>query len=240
MSDITVLTCTIPGREELLAQNIASVRGQTAPVHAHLISSDDGSRGAIAKYNQLASCVETRWMSILDDDNFMFTTHIETITPMLDQADVIYTYDAGHTVPNYDINGLSPLELIGTFSHTNPVDQSCAIRTNLFHEVGGYKEDSSKAMDHHLWYRLASIGARFLCIPEYTWIYGTRDNQTPWRWEPEHESVTQTCKYCHIPIAKSEGGWIHTVGWTNDGYTHRAGQAICEPDMQSTIARPNE
>lgn len=176
-ADLTVLTCNIPGRDEYLSRNMESVREQSLGVRAHLISSDDATLGAMTKYNELAKAVRTKWLSILDDDNYWFHDHVETIAPYFRDADVIYTWDAGNTRPRSDLTGMSPKELMPLFDGTrNSLDQSCAIRTSMFRKVRGFRNDFAPRAwpDQDLWYRLAEAGARFLAVPKETWFYQTR------------------------------------------------------------------
>ena len=174
-ADLTVLTCTIPGRENYLDRCVDSVRRQTVGVSAHLISSDDGSLGPLVKYNQLARAVDTEWLAILDDDNYWLDEHVETIAPEFDNADVIYTWDAGGTRPRIQLSWMTQTDPVRHFTETNTLDQSCAIRTEMFREVGGFRDnDAGRAMDHDLWLRIAQAGGRFLAVPKFTWFYSMR------------------------------------------------------------------
>ena len=178
-ADLTVLTCTIPGREDYLDRNIDSVRRQTVAVHSHLIASDDGSLGPLVKYNALAKAVDTEWLAILDDDNYWLDEHVEMIIPEFDNADVIYTWDGGGTRPRKQLSGFTQEQLIQHFTETNTLDQSCAIRTEMFRKVDGFRL-SNRSMDHDLWLRIARAGGRFLAIPKMTWFYSLR-TMTPAR-----------------------------------------------------------
>ena len=172
-ADLTVLTCTIPGREDYLDRNIDSVRRQTLSVHAHLIASDDGSIGPLEKYNLLARAVDTEWLAILDDDNYWLDDHVETIAPEFDNADVLYTWDGGGTRPRKQLAKYTQDQLVQHFTETNTLDQSCAVRTEVFRSVGGFQL-SPRSMDHDLWLRIAQAGGRFLAIPKFTWFYSLR------------------------------------------------------------------
>ena len=145
-ADLTVLTCTIPGREDYLARCVDSVRRQTVGVRSHLISSDDGTLGPEPKYNALARAVDSGWLAILDDDNYWLDKHVETIDSHFSGAE------------------------------TNCVDQSSAISADAFRLVGGYRTDTDgRPMDQDLWLRIARAGGRFLLVPEVTWFYSLRN-----------------------------------------------------------------
>lgn len=173
-ADLTVITCTIPGRADYLERCVDSVRRQTVGVHSHLIVSDDGSLGPIEKYNQLARAVDTEFLAILDDDNYWLDEHVETIAPYFDDADVIYTWDGGGTRPRQQLAGLSQIDLVEHFTIRNAVDQSCAVRTEMFERVGGFEFNEYRTMDRDLWLRIAQVGGRFLAIPKFTWFYSLR------------------------------------------------------------------
>lgn len=152
-----------------------SVRYQTVPVQAHIVIADCGLLGSERKYNQAFRSVTTSWISILDDDNWWFHEHVETIAPYFDKADVIYTKDAGLTRPCMDLSAHPPQELAQLFESTNYLDQSCAIRSEIFERVGGFQtETHGRAMDQDLWMRIAAAGGRFLAIPKETWFYTAR------------------------------------------------------------------
>lgn len=176
MVDLTVLTCNIPGRDEYLVRNMASVREQSVKVKSHIVIADDGSLGTVAKYNQAFMAVQTEWVSILDDDNYWFADHVATIAPYFDQADVIYTWDAGNTRPRQQLSGKSPEELAWFFDGNNTLDQSCAIRSSFFEQADGFHPSylMGRAMDQDLWRRIAELGGRFLAIPKETWFYQSR------------------------------------------------------------------
>ena len=172
---ITVLTCTIPGREKFLQRNLESVWAQTVRPYAHLIISDNGSLGTERKYNMLAKNVETEWIAFLDDDNYLLPHHIETISPFLaDDVAVVYSWDAGKTRPRVDLSEVQRPGLISLFQDTNVVDQSCAVRSWLFNAVGGFPQPCDhRPTDQMLWLKIADAGGRFRAVPEETWFYET-------------------------------------------------------------------
>lgn len=179
MSEITVITASIPGREKLLAENVESVHVQTVQTACHLIRTHhmDEDGNPAKSYNALVEAAETEWIHVLDDDNYWLPKHIETITPYLENADVVYAFDAGGSRPKVDLSGLSQLELIRFFRTTNCVDQSAAVRRDIWLACGGMRghlEIDTQWPDQDLWWRLAKIGARFVCVSQETWIYRTR------------------------------------------------------------------
>ncbi len=197
-SPVTVLTATIPGREELLAQTIKSVYEQTVEVDSHLICAQSCTEGIFApihgaaQQNQLLTAATTEFVMRLADDDQLLPHHIATVLPYLDDADVCYTFDANHNRPRVDCNGWSSERLVAEFTRQNWIDASAAvIRTSLLRQVGGWPTDwigppgfgggghfagtNINCEDWAAWYHLACAGARFVCVPEDTWLYGIGD-----------------------------------------------------------------
>lgn len=194
---ITVLTVTIPGREQLLAENLTSVNAQTIPVTAQLVYSHPiGDQEAQIEYarakNSLLSAVTTPWVAILNDDDSWLSHHIETVLPHLGNADVVYSWDADGHKPRENCNDWTTEALRETFAHTNFVDGNCLIRRSALQAVGGFPTDwegpgpwdgghyeasIARFEDWRLWQLLIVQRARFRCVPVATWIYGKTPGQ---------------------------------------------------------------
>jgi hypothetical protein len=161
-SKVTVITATIPGREELLERARKSVGEQTVQPHAHLMKLDvDRDGGAVTK-NRLSDFVDTEWFMVLDDDDTLLPNHIETLLRHSDNADVVYSYAEGNDRYNrpYSMEELMRDSIV---SHT------AIIRTSFFRKLGGFPVESG--YDWLLWKAAAAGGARFVCVPEKTWHY---------------------------------------------------------------------
>lgn len=185
---ITVITVSIPSRRELLQQNIASVYEQTVSVERQLIcthaSTTDRDYRQIqysTAKNDLLAQVTTPWVAVLNDDDYWQPHHVETILSHLDNADIVYTWEANNHKPREDCNSYSQQQLIEIFDRTNFLDANCAIRTSKLREVGGFPVDlvngrygngPARWEDWQLWRLMARADARFHCVPEPTWCYG--------------------------------------------------------------------
>lgn len=190
---ITVLTVTIPGREQLLAENLASVYAQTVPVQrqlicAHLATTTEQPMVQYSRAkNEMLAAVDTDWIAVLNDDDVWLSHHVETVAPYLDEADVISTWEASGSKPRVDYSDWSQEQLVAHFDETNELDGNCLIRLSLLESVGGfptdwegpgphdgghYKDSLARWEDWALFQRLAPIGARFRCVPVETWRYG--------------------------------------------------------------------
>lgn len=203
---VTVVTATIPGREALLGLTLASVYAQTVEVEAHLIMAQSCTEGLVPpqhvalQQNALLASVRSAFTMRLADDDQLLPHHIETYLPHFDDADVIYSYDANNSRPRIDCTGWDQAHLVAKFAERNWIDGSAvAIRTDLLRSVGGWPTDWSggshtdgsgrfistglPAEDWSCFYSLALAGARFVCIPEPTWLYGTGDDGNGGTWD---------------------------------------------------------
>lgn len=198
---MTVVTASIPGREELLAKCVRSVYAQTKPVECHLVMAQPPQPGIVSvahcarQQNLLLQAVETEWTMRLADDDRLLPGHVEALLPWLSSepfgdepwADVIYSYDANMNRPRADCSDLSQEELVEQLGQRNWIDGSAvAIRTSSLREVGGWPTEyegrhpgghfKGLPMGYEDWacfYLLAQSGARFRCVPQFTWLYGT-------------------------------------------------------------------
>jgi hypothetical protein len=168
--DVTVVTLTIPGREWMLRRNMEAVRNQTVgPVHAHLVDDAPGDVGLL--YNGLVGRVETEWVCLCDDDNWLHPDHLRTILPAMDDADVVYSWESSGSRPRVNVNEWSPEYIERLGRDGNWLDTSCAVRTSKYLEVGGMPGPEDLLKDWRLWQRMVAAGARFRCVPEVTWTY---------------------------------------------------------------------
>ena len=182
---ITVLTVTIPGREQSLARTIASVNAQTVPVFRQLVCSHPVTRDPpmvqyVTAKNSLLPAVVTDWVAVLNDDDTWLPHHVRTMLPHLDGADVVYSWDAGRTRPRENCNEWDQREIAETLDKYNFIDGNCLIRRSTLIEAGGFPADFVEGgyegsvadfEDWELWRRLNLAGAVFRCVPVETWRY---------------------------------------------------------------------
>jgi hypothetical protein len=193
---VTVVTATIPGREELLGECLKSVYAQTVEVEEHLVMAQSCTEGLVPpqhvaiQQNVLLDKVKSTFCMRLADDDRLLPHHVGTLLPYLSEHDVIYSYDANGTLPRIDCTDWPQDQIVEHLSRYNWIDGSAvAIRTDMLREVGGWPTDwvggnhmrgdgyfqttGKPAEDWAAFYLLAQAGARFCCVPEDTWIYGT-------------------------------------------------------------------
>ena len=173
MTDVAVITPSLPRRHRLLAEAISSVAAQTIPVE-HLIYSDE-ILSVSEKRNRLIQCAGTEWVAFLDDDDLLDVRHIETLLEHASNADVV--------IPHCRFQGPplpSPACCEGfvnrPFNHADLKDHGIFAITVLARrqsilDVGGFP--SGDLEDWRLWKTLANAGARFEVGPEVTWTYRT-------------------------------------------------------------------
>jgi hypothetical protein len=192
VAPVTVVTVTIPGREELLAESIASIFAQTVPVErqlicAHLVTTTEEAQVHYsAAKNLMLPAVRSPWVAVLNDDDLWLPNHVEAVLPHLTDADVIYTWDANGSRPRVNCNDWTAQAIGEQLEEGNFIDGNCLIRRKLLKKVGGFPTDwvgggigkgghydRSPACfeDWELFRRLLRLGARFRCVPVETWRY---------------------------------------------------------------------
>jgi hypothetical protein len=161
---LTLVTATLPSRSLLLAEMFTSVTEQTVPPACHIVMRDDGA-GFVNTINRAVSLVDTEFFCLVDDDDLLYFDHVETLTNNLD-ADIVWTWC---DVQGRDWNpnqGYTP----GKLQTGNYIPSNLAMRTELWRELGGYREGYGHP-DWDLLKRAETLGATFLNIPEITWVY---------------------------------------------------------------------
>lgn len=171
--DLTVITATTPERSALFGEALKSLHAQTLKP-SYRFMRDDQHRGPAQTLNQLAAGVDTEWLFRLDDDDLLDPDHFEVLSHWLDQgdADIVYTYCRvdGVDDPNrFQVRWQSVGNGWGELYERNWIPCSAAIRTELFHDLGGY--DDVPEEDWDLWKRALDVDATFVCVPCATWTY---------------------------------------------------------------------
>jgi glycosyltransferase involved in cell wall biosynthesis len=162
VADLTIITATIKGREELFERAVASVRNQSLMPHAHLHMLDSERRGGAITKNRLIDFADTEWLMILDDDDVLLPNHVEALYSRRDDADIIYSYANGDNRYNrpFSVEGLLADSIV---SHT------ALFRRSMFHNLGRFEE--KLGYDYMLWKKAHEHGYAFLSIPDITWHY---------------------------------------------------------------------
>lgn len=159
---ITVITPTVPDREQLLAECHASVAALNL---RHLIAVDENHQGPAAVRNELLADVRTDWVLFLDDDDVLFPNYLDAVTPHLSDADVVYTA--------WQLSGAVdpmpyPFDPDMLRKH-NTIPVTACVRTGAVRAVGGF--GAAELEDHELWLKLLDAGYRFRYTPVIAWHY---------------------------------------------------------------------
>jgi glycosyltransferase involved in cell wall biosynthesis len=162
VADLTIITATIEGREELFERAVASVRNQSLMPRAHLQMLDSKRKGGAITKNRLIDFADTEWLMILDDDDVLLPNHVEVLYSRRDDADIIYSYANGDNRYNrpFSVEGLLADSIV---SHT------ALFRRSMFHNLGRFEE--KLGYDYMLWKKAHEHGYSFLSIPDITWHY---------------------------------------------------------------------
>lgn len=168
MSDVSIITASLPQRAPLLAEAVGSVVAQTLPC-AHLIGIDAGN-GVADVRNRLVAAADTEWVAFLDDDDILDPDHVETLLDHSGRADVIIPHcrfvgpplPVGYCNRPYDraalrAHGIFPITVLA--------------RRQAVLDAGGFPTEGWD--DWLLWNAMADAGAEFLVVPKVTWTYRT-------------------------------------------------------------------
>lgn len=167
MSEITVITASLPDRVAQREECIRSVAAQIIKPADHLIAIDYQKIGGWRPRNVLASQVETKWTQLLDDDDLLLPNHLATMLEHCDGADVIYSYATVVGDPAFNLYNrpFDPNHL----RQSSIVSHVAMVRTELILDLGGF--DNEQGYDWKFWIRALDVGAKFVSVPETTWIY---------------------------------------------------------------------
>lgn len=169
---ITLVTPTVPGRGDLLAELAASVAAQTYMPDAWLVGVDHERRGPAAVRNGLVAKAGTQWVAFVDDDDLLDPHHFETVAAHLDgSADVVYTLCRVPGEPVLEDIISAPFDVDRMLDDRNQVPVTVTMRRSTFVELGGFGTETARDEDYDLWRRALRAGARFRQVPEVTWTY---------------------------------------------------------------------
>ena len=189
-ADVTVCIATIPPRVKMLRSALSSVVIQTLQPTAIIVEYDHFHDGAATTKNRALFKVETEWFAWLDDDDQFLPGHLETLwnAHFANQwADIIYPWYImeGRSDPIADRFGKPFDEKL--FRRMSYVPTTVLAHTKIAQSVGGFKSpphDNPNYDDYGLFLDMYKAGAKFLHVPERTWIWNVKGQNTsgqPWR-----------------------------------------------------------
>jgi Glycosyl transferase family 2 len=187
--DITVATATIPPRvsDGLLTAAMDSVRGQTLlPSGGFSVALDVDRAGASITRQRALDAVRTTWVAFLDDDDFFYPTHLQTL------ADLVTEHEADFAYSWFDGNNPFPMHRGRQFDKEEPhhTTMTVMVRTELAKTAGfllpnGPLHQDWMGEDWMFVLRCAEAGGKFIGTGDITWHYrlhGRNTSGLPSRW----------------------------------------------------------
>lgn len=173
---ITVIIPSIPPRSRLLARALKSVLDQTRTNIEVSVIIDAHREGPAAIRNRAIERARTPWVAFLDDDDEFLPDHLEKLYDCAKETDADVVY------PWFELPvGWDPLGKFGVPFDPDALDKANYIpvtvlaRTEKLKDVGGFVNrgtiDTTTCEDWGLWLRLRDAGAKFVHLPERTWIW---------------------------------------------------------------------
>jgi glycosyltransferase involved in cell wall biosynthesis len=174
---VSLLTPTIEGREELLAECAESVQAQTEEV-AHLIYLDTNREGPAVCRNRMIDLCQSEYVGFVDDDDLLDPHHVESLMALLANgqslADVAWSRCRVEAAPGVWAPRIpQPLrpdyrQLLRGGRNFIPV--TVIARVSAIREAGGF-DPADRYEDYELWRRMLRLGHRFAYLPVETWTY---------------------------------------------------------------------
>lgn len=154
---------------------IQSLENQTMQAADHIIVTDEGL-GLVTCTNIAIEKVQTEYFCIVDDDDYLYENHIDTLHNNLN-ADIVWTWCKviGRNISFS--SGYTP----GRLQIEPYITNNHAMRTELFRQMGGWRHKNISEVPHPDWdmqRRCERAGATFLNIPEVTWEYRFHGSNT--------------------------------------------------------------
>lgn len=197
-ADLTVVVTTIPSRHELLERALASVDAQTLQPGQLHVQNDLYKEGAPGNRDRGIEQVNTKYVALLDDDDYFYPDHLETLyNAAIDtDADIVYSW--------FDVVGGEdpfPQNFGKPWNPDEPVQITVTIlaKTDVIRKAGGYSNTSSLTEEELAIYAQGNTigedfrmisnanaqGAKIVHVPKRTWAYVHHSSNTsgrPDRW----------------------------------------------------------
>ncbi|HEU5006861.1 MAG TPA: glycosyltransferase [Jatrophihabitantaceae bacterium] len=173
---ITVVIATIPPRVKLLRRALDSVIAQTLSPAAVVVEWDHRKTGAAATKNRAIEKVNTEWVAFLDDDDAFLPEHLSKLhaCAVENDADVVYPMPRAEAKARSGIPALRfgmPFDA-DELRRAPYIPNTVLARTDLVQKVGGFECAPGTVWDDYgLFLKLLAVGAKFVHLPEVTWIW---------------------------------------------------------------------
>lgn len=179
---ITVVMPSIPPRVivgDLFTEAVQSVRAQTLqPAGGISVALDVDRAGAAVTRQRALDAVRTEWVAFLDDDDYFYPNHLETLHTLLTEheADYAYSWFTGNDpFPHHRGRQMDPADP----HHTT---MTVMVRTELAKEAGITNHPHANAEwtgeDWNFTLRCLELGGKFIGTGDVTWHYRRHGGNT--------------------------------------------------------------
>jgi hypothetical protein len=196
---VTVIIASIPPRFKGRKRAINSSLNQTMRPDNVLVNIDFSRRGAAETRDMLLKAVDTKYVCILDDDDWLLPHHIETLYTVAEEhnADLVYPW---HKLSIGDQYG-SHLErwrgVPWDDSNMHQVPITWMAKTASLRKVGGFSsnfdtlsnnldQDGNRiGEDYLMLHKMVDRGMKIVHVNEVTWVWnwdGDGTHGRPDRW----------------------------------------------------------
>jgi len=196
---VSIIIASIPPRFKERRRAINSAIMQTMKPANILVGIDYSRKGAAAMRDSLIKAVDTKYVCILDDDDWLLPNHVETLYRAAENtgADLVYPW---HKVSRGDAWDSFLIKWKGVqWNNNNPhqVPVTWIAKTESIRKVGGFSSDFNLFSDE-IDEQGARIGEDYLLIKKFvnnnmkivhinedTWVWNVDSNSTqgrPDRW----------------------------------------------------------
>jgi glycosyltransferase involved in cell wall biosynthesis len=183
---ITVAMPSIPPRvaSDLFADAIQSVRAQTLlPAGGISVALDVDRVGAAVTRQRALDAVRTKWVAFLDDDDYFFPNHLQTLHTLLEEHDGDYAYSwftGNDPFPQHRGRQMDP-------ANPHHTTMTVMVRTELAKEAGFSNHPDAHSTwpgeDWNFTLRCLELGGKFIGTGDATWHYRRHSGNTsglPW------------------------------------------------------------
>jgi hypothetical protein len=194
---IGVAIPSIPPRGPLLRRAVNSVLNQTLPAAAISVAMDLDREGAPNTRNRALQAVQTDWVAFLDDDDWFYPQHLETLARAAQEsgADYVFSYYMVHDGLGTARPDVDPLGHFGkVFNPEIPTQTTITtlVRTELAKSVGFRPVEEGRTIngerygeDFQFTVECIAAGAKILHVPVRSWAWmhhGGNTSGLPHRW----------------------------------------------------------
>lgn len=192
--DLSVVIPTIESRKDRLEIAYRSVVAQTLQPNYVIVETDREGLGAPGNRDNGLAKVRTEFVAMLDDDDFFYPDHLETLYNALKEndADIVFSW--------FDVVGGTdpfPQNFGKEWDPENPIQTTVTIlaKTQVLRDAGGYSNNANMTEDELAQFAQGNTvgedfrmicnananGAKIVHVPKKTWAYVHHSSNTSGR-----------------------------------------------------------